>query len=133
MNTAVSSRKLTLADITDARAYEREREAFREHIIELKRRRRVHVGTLVTMVFENRETMRFQIQEMARVERIFTDEGIQEELDVYNPLVPEPRTSLRHPVHRAHRRRADARVVAQAGRYRAARSVPPCRWHHREV
>lgn len=90
MNASMSSRKLTLADITDARAYERERETFREHIIELKRRRRVHVGNLVTMVFENRETMRFQIQEMARVERIFTDEGIQEELDVYNPLIPEP-------------------------------------------
>lgn len=84
------SRKLTLADIADTRAYERERDEFRDRIIELKRRRRVHVGTVVTLVFENRETIRFQIQEMARVERIATDEGIQEELDVYNPLVPEP-------------------------------------------
>lgn len=85
-----SSRKLTLADIADTRAYERERDEFRDRIIELKRRRRVHVGTVVTLVFENRETIRFQIQEMARVEHIATDEGIQEELDVYNPLVPEP-------------------------------------------
>lgn len=89
MNTAITPRKLTLDDIADARAYEREREAFRTHVIELKRRRRVHLGTVVTMVFENRDTIRFQIQEMARVERILTDEGIQEELDVYNPLVPE--------------------------------------------
>ena len=89
MTTSTSPRKLTLADIADARAYERERDDFRTRIIELKRRRRVHLGTVVTMVFENRDTIRFQIQEMARVERIFTDEGIQEELDVYNPLVPE--------------------------------------------
>ena len=84
------SRKLTVADIADARAYERERAAFREHIIELKRVRRVHVGTVVSIVFENRDTMRYQVQEMARVEKIFTDDGIQAELDVYNPLVPEP-------------------------------------------
>ncbi len=90
MSTTQSARKLTLADIADARAYEREREAFRAHVIELKRRRRVHLGTVVTVLFENRDTMRFQVQEMARVERIFTDEGIQEELDVYNPLIPEP-------------------------------------------
>ena len=84
------SRKLTLDDIADLRAYERERDGFRTRIIELKHRRRVHIGTVVTMVFENRETMRFQIQEMARVERIASDDGIQDELDVYNPLVPEP-------------------------------------------
>jgi len=84
------SRKLTLDDIADMRAYERERDGFRTRVIALKQRRRVHVGTVVTMVFENRETIRFQIQEMARVERIASDTGIQDELDVYNPLVPEP-------------------------------------------
>ena len=82
--------KLTLDDIADARAYERERETFRAHVIALKKRRRVSLGPIVTLVFENRDTIRFQIQEMARAERIFTDEGIQTELDVYNPLVPEP-------------------------------------------
>lgn len=87
---ATSSRKLTLADIADVRAYEREREAFRNHVIELKRRRRVHIGNVVTVVFENRDTMRFQVQEMARVERLDTDAAIQDELDVYNPLIPEP-------------------------------------------
>ena len=90
MTTDVSSRKLTIDDIADARAYERERAELRAHVIDLKRRRRVEVGTVVTLMFENRDTMRYQIQEMARVEKIFTDEGIQEELDVYNPLIPEP-------------------------------------------
>lgn len=86
----MASRKLTLDDILDARAYERERPALRERIISLKHRRRVHLGTIITVTFENRETMRYQIQEMARVERIFTDEGINEELAAYNPMVPEP-------------------------------------------
>ncbi|MBI4492980.1 MAG: DUF3501 family protein [Chloroflexi bacterium] len=83
------SAKLTLDDILDLRAYEREREAFRAHIIALKQRRRVLVGPIVSVVFENRETMRFQVQEMARAERMLADAQIQAELDVYNPLVPE--------------------------------------------
>lgn len=86
----MSSRKLTLADIVDLRAYERERETFRDHVIALKKRRRVGVGEHITFVFENRETVRFQIQEMARIEKIITDEGIEAELAVYNPLIPEP-------------------------------------------
>lgn len=81
--------KLTLQDIADQRAYEREREEFRAHVIALKKRRRVHVGPILTLVFENRDTIRFQIQEMARVEKLITDEAIQGELDTYNPLVPE--------------------------------------------
>ena len=82
--------KLTLSDITDLRAYEREREEFRSHVIELKRRRRIGVGPFVTFVFENAQTIRFQIQEMARVEKIISDEGIETELRIYNPLIPEP-------------------------------------------
>jgi len=80
--------KLTLDDIADLRAYEREREEFRARIIKLKRLRRVSVGPVVTLVFENRDTIRFQIQEMARAERILADEGIQAELDIYNALIP---------------------------------------------
>jgi Protein of unknown function (DUF3501) len=83
------STKLTLADIADLRAYERERADFRAHVIALKKRRRVHVGPVVTLVFENRDTIRFQIQEMARVEKLITDEAIQGELDTYNTLIPE--------------------------------------------
>ena len=82
--------KLTPDDLADLRAYEREREEFRRHVIALKKRRRVHVGTILTLVFENRDTVRFQIQEMARAERLITDEAIQTELDTYNPLIPQP-------------------------------------------
>jgi hypothetical protein len=81
--------KLTLDDIADLRAYEREREGFRASVIALKKRRRVHVGPIVTLVFENRDTIRFQVQEMARAERMLSDEQIQGELDAYNPLIPD--------------------------------------------
>lgn len=82
--------KLTLDDIADLRAYERERDDFRTHVRALKERRRVHLGTILTVMFENRDTMRFQIQEMARVEKLITDEAIQGELDTYNPVIPGP-------------------------------------------
>jgi hypothetical protein len=88
--TTTSDRKLTLDDIADLRAYERERDQFRSHVIALKKRRRVHLGPFVTLLFENRDTIRFQIQEMARAERILSDEGIEVELGIYNPLIPEP-------------------------------------------
>jgi Protein of unknown function (DUF3501) len=90
MSPQTSSRKLTLADIADVRAYERERDEFRTAVMEIKRRRRLSFGTIITMMFENRETMRLQIQEMARVEKLVTDEEIQVELDTYNPMIPEP-------------------------------------------
>ncbi|NNN21657.1 MAG: DUF3501 family protein [Acidimicrobiales bacterium] len=80
--------KLTLKDIKDLRDYERSREEFRDKIITLKKIRRISIGPLVTLLFENRETMLFQIQEMARAEKIMSDDGIQEELDAYNPLIP---------------------------------------------
>jgi hypothetical protein len=82
--------KLTIDDIADLRAYERGRDEFRQHIIDLKKIRRISIGPVVTLVFENRDTMLFQIQEMARAERILSDEGIQIELDTYNPLIPDP-------------------------------------------
>ena len=88
--TAASPRKLVLDDIADIRAYERERQQFRAHVIALKQRRRVPVGPHITFVFENRDTIRFQIQEMARVEKLYSDEQIATELRIYNPLIPEP-------------------------------------------
>lgn len=90
--TTTSDRQLQLDDIADLRAYEREREEFRAHIIDLKKRRRIGVGPHVTLVFENRDTIRFQIQEMARAEKILSDEGIQTELDIYNKIIPGPGT-----------------------------------------
>ena len=81
---------LTQADVVGSDEYERQREPYRQSIIELKRRRRISVGDKITLVFENRETLRFQVQEMIRVERIVDPQKIQEELDVYNALLPAP-------------------------------------------
>jgi hypothetical protein len=83
-------RKLTFDDINDLRAYEREREEFRRRIIEMKKRRRVQLGDLLTITFENTDTMRFQVQEMARIERMLTDEQIRQEVETYNQLIPNP-------------------------------------------
>jgi hypothetical protein len=82
--------KLTIDDISDLRAYERERDEFRRDVIALKKRRRVGLGPVVTLLFENRATIRFQIQEMARAEKLISDEAIETELRIYNPLIPEP-------------------------------------------
>lgn len=84
------SRQLVLDDIADLRAYERERDEFRRQVMALKRRRRVGIGPVVSLVFENRDTVRFQVQEMARAERMTTDEAVLAELAAYNPLIPEP-------------------------------------------
>ncbi len=81
---------LTLDDIADQRAYERQRDQFRAQVIAVKKLRRVSVGPVVTVTFESRLTMRFQVQEMARTERMVSDQQIQHELDVYNRLVPSP-------------------------------------------
>jgi Protein of unknown function (DUF3501) len=82
---------LTLADVLDLRAYERVREAYRARVIARKRDRRVGLGPIMTLVFECIDTVRFQVQEMARVEKIITDEAIQVELDIYNRLLPGER------------------------------------------
>ena len=82
------ARPLTLDDIADQRAYERERDAFRARVIAVKKLRRVSVGPIVTLTFESRLTMRFQVQEMARAEKMLSDQQIQHELDVYNRLLP---------------------------------------------
>jgi hypothetical protein len=81
---------LTLDDISESRAYERERDRLRASVIALKRIRRIAVGPLVSIVLENRTTVRFQVQEMARAEQMTTDEQIQHELDTYNALIPAP-------------------------------------------
>jgi Protein of unknown function (DUF3501) len=70
-------------------AYARQRSQFRAKVMEHKKRRTVHLGGNVTLQFENELTIRYQVQEMLRIERIFEEEGIQHELDAYNPLVPD--------------------------------------------
>ena len=75
-------------DVIPYEAYEKQREEFRSRIIALKQRRRSSSGPLVTMIFENRATLQFQIQEMIRVERIFDPAKVQDELNVYNAILP---------------------------------------------
>ena len=70
-------------------AYARERPSFRAKVMEHKKRRTVHLGGHLTLQFEDELTVRYQVQEMLRIERIFEEEGIQHELDAYNPLVPD--------------------------------------------
>ena len=70
-------------------AYAKQRQAFRARVIEHKKRRTLHVGDHVTLQFEDELTIRYQVQEMLRIERIFEEEGIQGELDAYNPLIPD--------------------------------------------
>jgi hypothetical protein len=70
-------------------AYARERGAFRARVIAHKKQRTAHLGEHVTLQFEDELTVRYQVQEMLRIERIFEDEGIRGELDAYNPLVPD--------------------------------------------
>lgn len=69
--------------------YAREREAFRSRVIAHKKQRTVHVGEHVTLIFEDELTIRYQVQEMLRIERIFEAEGIRGELEAYNPLIPD--------------------------------------------
>lgn len=79
---------ITRRDIKGPAVYEGMRDDFRKRIIELKRDRRITVGDRVTLVFENRHTLLFQIEEMLRVEHLTQDEQIQAEIDVYNALMP---------------------------------------------
>jgi len=85
-----SIRPVILADVVGLQRYEEVRDALRRRIIELKRARRVSVGPEVTFVFENHDTVYFQIQEMLRAERITDLDAVREELAVYNALLPTP-------------------------------------------
>jgi len=81
--------KLTHGDLYTLEAYARERVAFRTRVLAHKQPRVVHLGSHLTFVFEDRLTIQYQIQEILRVERIFEPEGIAEELEAYNPLIPD--------------------------------------------
>jgi hypothetical protein len=81
---------ITRDELLNLHEYEKVREARRHAVIGLKRRRRVTVGRYLSFVFENRATVWFQIQEMIRAERIVDDAKVDDELSVYNGLLPEP-------------------------------------------
>ena len=82
-------KKLVQGDLYTLEAYARERESFRARVIAHKRARAVHLGAHLTLLFEDRLTVQYQVQEMLRIERIFEAKDIQEELDTYNPLIPD--------------------------------------------
>jgi hypothetical protein len=81
---------VTRADLRSLEDYETVRAEFRDYVREVKEPRRVAVGDAIALTFENRDTVRYQVQEMLRTERIFEPPRIQEEIDVYNALLPGP-------------------------------------------
>jgi len=82
---------LTPADLLSLEQYARERASIRSRMIDYRTARRLHLGPDCTWSFEDRETVRYQVQEMLRTERIFEAAGIAEELAAYNPLIPDGR------------------------------------------
>jgi hypothetical protein len=81
--------RITRESLLTLEGYAKARKDFRAKVLAHKKARTVHLGEHVTLVFEDELTMRYQIQEMLRIEKIFEEEGIQGELDAYNPLVPD--------------------------------------------
>lgn len=81
--------KLTRADLLSLEAYAQQRNEFRARVMAHKKQRTVHLGEHLTLIFEDRLSIQYQVQEMLRIERIFEADGIQDELDAYNPLVPD--------------------------------------------
>lgn len=107
--------KLERKDLMGLEEYAQKRPAFREEVIAHKRARTLHIGPHLTLLFEDRLTMQYQVQEMLRAERIFEAGGIQEELDAYNPLIPDGRnwksTMLVEYADETERRAALARLI----------------------
>lgn len=81
--------QLTATDLMSLEQYARERTAFRAKVLEHKKTRQVALGPNATLYFEDELTIRYQVQEMLRIERIFEAEGIEDELSAYNPLIPD--------------------------------------------
>ena len=83
--------KISRKSLMTLEAYAKARKEFRAQVIAHKKHRTVHLGDHVTLIFEDELTIRYQIQEMLRIEKIFEEQGIQDEIDAYNPLVPDGR------------------------------------------
>jgi hypothetical protein len=81
--------KLKRSDLYSLEQYAEQRPAFRERVLEHKKNRRVDIGPNLSLYFEDRLTIQYQVQEMLRIERIFEADGIEEELAAYNPLIPD--------------------------------------------
>ena len=76
-------------DLLSLEEYAEQRSNIRKNVMEVKKHREVNLGEHIRLLFENHQTVQYQIQEMLRIEKIFEATGIQEELDVYNPLIPD--------------------------------------------
>ncbi|MDH5631940.1 MAG: DUF3501 family protein [Gammaproteobacteria bacterium] len=83
------SNHLNRQDLLSLEEYSQQRPQFRARVLEHKKPRKVHLNEHITLYFEDRLTMQYQVQEMLRIEKIFEADGIQEELDAYNPLIPD--------------------------------------------
>jgi hypothetical protein len=83
--------KLSPDSLMTLEAYARARNEFRAGVLAHKKNRTVHLGEHVTLIFEDELTIRYQVQEMLRIEKIFEQAGIQDEIDAYNPLIPDGR------------------------------------------
>jgi len=83
--------KIDRASLMPLETYAKERTAFRAKVMAHKKHRQIALGAHLTLSFEDELTMRYQVQEMLRVERIFEEAGIHDELDAYNPLIPDGR------------------------------------------
>jgi Protein of unknown function (DUF3501) len=86
---ASAARRITRESLMTLEAYAKARKEFRARAMEHKRARTVHLGDNVTLMFEDELTIRYQVQEMLRIEKIFEEEGIGDELGAYNPLIPD--------------------------------------------
>jgi hypothetical protein len=80
---------ISLSSLLSLETYAKQRNEIRSRVLAHKKRRTLHLGAHVTLIFEDEMTVRYQIQEMLRIERTFEESGIQEELDAYNPLIPD--------------------------------------------
>jgi hypothetical protein len=87
----MTMQKISRDSLMSLESYAKARKDFRTRVLAHKKNRIVRLGEHVTLIFEDELTIRYQVQEMLRVERIFEEEGIQEELDAYNPLIPDGR------------------------------------------
>jgi hypothetical protein len=80
---------ITQSSLLSLEAYAKQRNEFRSKVLAHKKNRTIHLGSNVTLIFEDELTVRYQIQEMLRIERTYEEQGIRDELDAYNPLIPD--------------------------------------------
>ena len=91
MTMTATMQKLTRDSLMTLEAYAKARKDFRAQVLAHKKPRTVHLGEHVTLIFVDELTVRYQVQEMLRIEKIFEEQGIQDEIDAYSPLIPDGR------------------------------------------